>query len=182
MEPKNTTKQLRQIRNLADLRSHIANIEVELDDIQTTIGLLLGIDLQGNISESMADHGPTYAWLTMMSSQAEAAAKRTKHAAKVVYAEEDAIAREVLSDQGKYTEKMVEGEVLENSSRYAEALLKEIEAEEYAGMLKALSMAMYQRGELLQSIGANKRHEFDQQDIRTKYESIRKRREESSDD
>lgn len=164
MDTKHVTKQIKQIRSATELDKYVADIDLELDDVITTIGTLMGITDE-TVSDQFATHGPRLAYIGMLSATAKTAYLRAKHRSKVVYAEEYSMIRMELEGKVRVTEKMVDNAVLEESNRYADAKSEEFLAGEYAELLDALSKAMYQRGELLRSIGADKRQELTQQDV-----------------
>lgn len=153
----------------------------EKDFSGLAIDIIVGDDERGNpIDEDVrinpADldyefqtHPEKYAWWAFLAEHAKAEVEMLKNQMGVLYAQidfqvrdkarrEEELAKEQKRKPIKYTEKMVESEVL-TSKEYQEAQKKLLQARKMAGIAAAGRAAMDHRRDMLLQIGANYRTE-----------------------
>lgn len=122
-----------------------------------------------DLEHEFTGHAEKYAWWAFLSEHAKAEVEELKNNLAVLYAQLDFQVRdkarqeeEVAASQKrkpiKYTEKMVESEVL-TSKEYQEATKHYLTAKKQAGLAAAGRAAMEHRRDMLLQIGANYRVE-----------------------
>lgn len=125
-----------------------------------TVGELFEIELD-DISYEFSTQASRYAFLGMQLARAEIAWQEAKTNVEKVYAEEDSRVRELWESSGmKFTEAKIKGAV-QQSDRYQNMVAEELRALKDYKLLRAIVDAMRQRGEMLISLGAQLRQEYD---------------------
>lgn len=125
--------------------------------------LTVGADL----NKAMADQASTFAFYAVLSEEAEAKAKSIKF--KIHCLEEDldkVVRKNAIEHEEKLTEAAVKNKINRHSSMRG-LYQQYIDARRTAGLLTVLKKAFEQRAEMLRSIGANRRAEFEQGDMKT---------------
>ena len=146
------------------------NTDLEVGDI--TRGNPIDEDVRINpvdLDYEFQTHPEKYAWWAFLAEHAKAEVDMMKNRLAVLYAQldfnvrdkarrEDEQAKEQKRKPIKYTEKMVESEVL-TSQEYQEAQLALLQARKTAGLATAGRMSMDHRRDMLLQLGANYRTE-----------------------
>lgn len=147
---------------------------LKIGGVEYRIGDLFSVSME-NINEEFSTQAGRLAYLGMLMAQAEAAYNEAKLYGEELYAKVDLIVRDDYDKAGKkYTEAMIKSKVL-STGEYVEALMAENEASYQFRMLKALVDAMRQRGDMLVSLGAQLRQEWEATDLNIKQMSDRLR-------
>lgn len=124
---------------------------------------------QGNLDQEFLNQAEKYAWWAFLTEHAKAQANELKSELDVLYARLDHLVRAKAQIAAvdaknqkvtpvKYTEKMVENEVV-TSKDYQELMTRYNQARKDAGLATAGMMAMNQRRDMLLQLGANYRTE-----------------------
>jgi hypothetical protein len=129
---------------------------------------LLNID-QDRLSDEFAHHAAWLGYVGLLAAQAEAAYEQAKLELETIEAERSTVARTAFAEQNiKATESMVKSWVLMDSIYQDVASLKLARLETYK-RLKAIEVAMRERGSMLVSLGATLRQEMDMTDLKMRF-------------
>lgn len=143
-----------------DLDKEILATTLELDGNSVTVKDLLLID-ETKLSDEFAKQASKFAYVGLLAAEAEAEVLQVKAEKDEVYAEADLAIRDEFEKLGKKsTEALIRSEVLLDDA-YNKVLRKESEATERWHKLRVLADATRQRGDMLISLGATLRAEFD---------------------
>lgn len=133
---------------------------INLGDKPYRVGELFEIE-QENISVEYTTQASRLAYLGMLLAKAEVAYEEAKAAKEKTYAETDlAIREDYQTGQVKFTEGTIRAEVLSDKG-YQQSEHKEREALLDFKLMRAIVDAMKQRGDMLISLGATLRQEYD---------------------
>lgn len=127
---------------------------------------LLRID-QTSLSDEFAGQAARYGYFAAIAAGAETMYRAAKRRAEVVYAEADEEIRREFAESGKkVTEAVVKAAIMLDED-YCEAVEQELDLLYNYKLLQALVNAFEQRANMLQSLGAHVRHEYDMTDMHT---------------
>lgn len=137
------------------------------DGREVTLDPASDLGIGADLNKAMSEQASTFAFYATMSEEAEARAKRIKF--KLHCLEED-LDKVIRSNAHIKEEKLTEAAVKNRINRNSKmrALYEQyIAARRTAGLLTVLKKAFEQRAEMLRSIGANRRAEFEQGQLAT---------------
>lgn len=140
----------------------LGDIEIALENQTITLNLDELIPIGDDVSREFREQPSTYAYISMLASDAESLWREAKRLMDEVYAETDRAVREELrhSDE-RITEKKVEMEV-ETRRGYREAVRFEMDCHSQYLIMRVLQDAMEMRADMLISLGAHERAEAKQ--------------------
>lgn len=146
---------------MSDFDDRVFNTVVALDGMEVTMRELFEV-FADDLSSEYAKQAPRLAWLGVLEARAEANFVAAKNAREREYAKAQRYYRTPgkTPNDIKVTDAAVDA-LCKTDIGYVEALDKEADALEYHKIVKALSYAMRQRGDMLVSLGATQRSEFD---------------------
>lgn len=140
---------------------------VEVDGRVYNVDDLLDID-QNALSDEFASQASRYGYFAVLAAIAEVKMREAKHTVEMTYAEVDlAVRQELLKRDGKTTEASVRAEVLLDE-QYIADVEAELKAQRDYNVLRALVNALEQRANMLVSLGAHMRHEYEMTDMNTR--------------
>lgn len=138
----------------------ISKIRIQIGREAFTIGELLGVN-QDSMSDEFARQAARLAWAGLRLADAEALYETAKHNKDVSYAEADDEARRALSESDeKATEQRIRMLIM-TDDLYLKAAESERDALYNYRIMRAVVDAMRQRGDMLVSLGATLRQEWD---------------------
>ena len=156
---------------ILDVDDYILNAIVELptgDSVQ--IRTLFFID-ETNISDEMAKQSARLTWLNTIYADAkeeyELAQPRTKQIYGEIWDEELSLAAT------KPTDKTLDAFVRTNA-KYVKAVKHEAHCSRNETLMKGIVTSMYQRGEMIRSLGSHVRWEYEQTDIATRIDRAKR--------
>lgn len=146
----------------------------ETRDIQNrsvTVTVMDDIEISTDLNREMADQPGRYAWYGALHEQALYRQKKAKYLVHCKQEDLDKLIRERSArtrkdEDKKLTEGAIKAEI-NRDPEMREAFKKYMAASREAGLLKVLREAFDQRASMLQSIGANRRAEFEQGELKT---------------
>lgn len=141
--------------NLNSLNDTAANTDVTGIDAQK----LLAIDVN-DITTEFVRQAATFGWIAIKLADADAEVSAAKHERESVYAEAYIHWRRELEAAGKVTEAMIHSSVMMDED-YQTARQYELQAERIYKHLRALSDALRMKSDMLISLGAQMRAEYD---------------------
>ena len=145
----------------------IQDVLLDIDGREVTVGDLFAID-DTNIVEEFGNQAARYAYIGLQTALAEAAFEEAKAAADFTRAKLDgAIRAEPDHVAKKPTETAIAG-MIEEDPEYQLAMGKSRECRTEFKILRAVEAAMRQRGDMLVSLGATLRQEYDVTDMAMK--------------
>jgi hypothetical protein len=161
-----------------EIQTVIKEIEGTLIQIRTPKGTktfdiakTLKIDFD-SLTEEFATQAAVYAFFATLVPFAEFTETMLDLSKDQEYAGADDAARKEMTEKGeKFTETVIKS-MVQLDEQYGAAFKKHAEAHYDTGIIKAIARAMEQRAEMLISMGAQQRHEFNMQgmNIREKLE------------
>lgn len=160
---------------MGNIDDRIYSQTIKLGDEVYQVGDLFHISLE-TISDEFANQSARMAYIGMLLAQAEVAYDEARAIREEVYADEDLGVREKWEAAGvKFTESKVKAMVL-LAPDYQVAADAEREALSNFKLLRVIYDALRQRGEMLISLGAHLRQEFDMTGMSMKMAVQEKRR------
>lgn len=143
-------------------RPGLGTIEVALENGVVTLDLDEMVPIGDDISTEFREQPSLYAYVAMLSADAESLWRESKRLMDEAYAEADkAVRDELLSLDVRITEKKVESEV-ESRRGYCEAVRYELDCRKQYLIMRALQDSMEMRANMLISLGAHLREEAKQ--------------------
>jgi hypothetical protein len=139
------------------------DITIHVDGKDLNTQELLTID-EANLNDEYATQAARYAYFAVLTAQAEKAWKQAERLRKRVEADafiEYKSDEELIPKGSRTVSDSLANSYVDSDEEVLSARRDELEAEHQYKLMRAISTAFYQRADMLQSLGAQLRHESD---------------------